>query len=215
MHFHQGTVVPISLCYQAYALLILLGCVGAISAFSVALLTIYGVGGVEMALAMSFVGFFGLVRILSRPWSTADDTLYFAHRAKNLDSLAVDTFALEEPKEEILMPSRSYCPICLELFETGEEVSTASEWIGLRRLAVACCLMFDEKKHLGFTLHIQHSHLRLDLISLPSPPLLVLGVCHHTYHMQCLQMWVTKSATCPCCRQDLEVRTTDSIQLVW
>ena len=30
-------------------------------------------------------------------------------------------------------------------------------------------------------------------------------VCHHTYHTNCLKMWIPKSTTCPYCRQDLDI----------
>ena len=32
-----------------------------------------------------------------------------------------------------------------------------------------------------------------------------ITVCHHTYHTNCLNMWISKSTTCPNCRQDLDI----------
>jgi hypothetical protein len=32
----------------------------------------------------------------------------------------------------------------------------------------------------------------------------VVTPCNHTFHSECLRMWIQKSATCPYCRQDLE-----------
>ena len=33
----------------------------------------------------------------------------------------------------------------------------------------------------------------------------VVIACHHAFHSECLKMWIPKSATCPYCRQDLEI----------
>ena len=30
-------------------------------------------------------------------------------------------------------------------------------------------------------------------------------ICRHTFHSHCLQLWISKSPTCPYCRQDLSV----------
>lgn len=33
----------------------------------------------------------------------------------------------------------------------------------------------------------------------------IVTACHHAFHSKCLKMWIPKSATCPYCRQDLEI----------
>lgn len=127
MHYNQFTVLPLSFCYQAYAVLFLVGCAGIMSTFSLAIVTIYGMGGLELVLAMSFVMFFGFLRLLFPPWSSSldDNASYFTCQrrpSRTLDELAVDTFNLQ-PTEE-LISSCAKCPICLEEYRVEDEVST-------------------------------------------------------------------------------------------
>lgn len=166
MHFTQS-FVSLQFCYQFYGSLILVGIFGACASFCLALMTIYGTGGIELALAFSFVGLIGLLRILMPPWTTIADHehVYFPLdidcQTKLLDELAVDTMILgQETKDndDLLDPlvlQNTPCSICLQCFEIGQEVSV------------------------------------------------VIG-CGHTFHSNCLQKWIQKSATCPYCRQDIE-----------
>jgi hypothetical protein len=137
-------------------------------------MTIYGTSGIELAMVLSLVALFGLIRVLVPPWSTIvhEDDVYSSFdgyqnvdnnncRARLLCELAVETRIFEQnskASDNSLISPRIFnapCSICLQCFEIGQEVS-------------------------------------------------VVTACKHTFHSKCLQLWIQKSATCPYCRQDLE-----------
>ena len=148
------TMFPLS--YHFYASFVLVSVVAGVSTFCMALISIYGIGGIELLLALGFVCFFGLLRLVVPSLSTT--AVYydpFTEEEAKMDNMAVETFILQENEKKTL--ACSCCPICLCTFHTGDEVSIAV-------------------------------------------------TCRHTYHSDCLNMWLPKSATCPYCREDLEVK---------
>ena len=124
----HGTVLTVGFCHQAYALFFLVGCTGGIVACIFTMAVLYGLGGVELLLALIFVGLFGLVRLLFPPWSIYldDDSSYFTcqRRSKSLKDLDVKTFVVKSSDHNIVA-SCDTCPICLEEYDTGDEVSTS------------------------------------------------------------------------------------------
>ncbi|KAG7367358.1 ring finger domain containing protein [Nitzschia inconspicua] len=121
MHF-TPTIIPLS--YQFYACLALVSIFGAISAFALTLLAVYGIGGMELVFSVGFVCFFGLVRLLLpscwlRPTSDQYDPNLWED--KLTENLAVETFALQENDER--MSSSSCCPICLYSFHPIDKIS--------------------------------------------------------------------------------------------
>jgi hypothetical protein len=121
-------MVPLQFCYQFYACLIVVALFGGVSILAVALMTLYGIGGVELIVSLCFVCFYGLARLLMPPWyntrssflssnSDVEDDDFYNHPKK----LAVTTYILEE-KEEVIW-SCSCCPICLLNFKTGDSLS--------------------------------------------------------------------------------------------
>jgi Ring finger domain len=126
MHSTQS-MIPQFYC-QFYVCLVLVAVFGGVSAFCLAFMTIYGVSGVGLVLALSLACFVGLARMLMPPWapSPVDEFSYFksSGEEKLVKRLALDTFVLG--KNEEMISACSCCPICLHAFETGDEVSIAT-----------------------------------------------------------------------------------------
>jgi hypothetical protein len=112
-------------------MMFVVGFVGGMVAVVITAATLYGLGGAELVLASCFVGFCGLIRVLIPSWSSSlDDEMSFYScqpRTKTSTELAVDTFTIKSTNDEVVA-SCNNCPICLEEFETGEEVSTARKF---------------------------------------------------------------------------------------
>lgn len=141
MHISHGCI-PLQLSFDIYFAL-LVGILGGCLSFCLAMMAIYRTGGIELTLGLHFVVIFGLVRLLMPPWSTITDEqdLQFSfdgnhnnnnYRAKMLCELAVDTrtFGEENKEHDPLFPSptsrNSSCSICLQSFESGQEVSVVN-----------------------------------------------------------------------------------------
>jgi len=142
MHFTHD-FIPLQLYYQLYGSLLLVGFFGACVSFCLAMMTINGTGGIEVAMSLSCVGFFGLVRILMPLWtSMTDEDLYYSLDTnrndncgtKSLDDLAVDTMILEKSDKDnvgtlFISPSiqdSTCCSVCLQCFEYGQEISVTA-----------------------------------------------------------------------------------------
>lgn len=121
MHF-SPSMIPLS--YQFYASLVLVSVFGGVGAFCLTLVAMYGLGGVELVLAMLFVSFFGLLRIVIPSLSQSASDRYAFWEEKKIEDLAIDTFVLKEEHE--MIASGSCCPICLSEFQVGHDVAVVS-----------------------------------------------------------------------------------------
>ena len=126
------SLIPLS--YQFYASLVLVSVLGGVGAFSLVLVAMYGLGGIELVLAMLFVSSFGLLRLLIPSWSrtAADPCRYWED--KTIEDFAIDTFVLTESdcqSEDSSDASPHHCtgaccPICLHEYKSGDEVSVVT-----------------------------------------------------------------------------------------
>lgn len=121
MHF-SPSMIPLS--YQFYASLVLVSVFGGVGAFCLTLVAMYGLGGIELVLAMLFVSCFGLLRLVIPSWSQSTSDAYGFWEEKKIEDLAIDTFVLQE--NEPMTASCSCCPICLFEFQAGDEVAVVS-----------------------------------------------------------------------------------------
>mmetsp|Transcript_25018 Transcript_25018/g.59043 ORF Transcript_25018/g.59043 Transcript_25018/m.59043 type:complete len:165 (-) Transcript_25018:663-1157(-) len=164
MHFSHG-FIPIEFCYQFYGSLILVGIFGGLASFCLAIMSIYGVPGIQVVFGLSVLGFLALVQTLILPLFAsaqieyAYDSIPLETKCKlrELHDLAVDTLVLKETDDTVVfspMSKNPLCSICLQAFEIDQEIS-------------------------------------------------VVESCQHTFHSQCLKLWIQTSATCPYCRKDL------------
>ena len=152
VHFTHN-MVPLRFCYQIYSLLVI-GCFcTGITLLGMAFVALYGMGGKELCVTISFITLYGILRLCIPPWSETRNELFFGRRA-GVKKLALDKFTLEDTTE---ISTSCCCPICLHNFKAGDHISRTR-------------------------------------------------VCCHSFHTECLGMWLPKSTTCPYCRQDLEER---------
>ena len=142
MHFNQG-LVPLQFCYQFYGSLLLIGFLTSCASVILAMMTIYEVRGTELAWTLSFVGLFGLTRLLMSPFSTMtdeDDLIHYfggnhngdIHHLQSTKNLELDikTFVYGNDGDNKLFDSPAIrnlsCSICLQCFEIGQEVSVTT-----------------------------------------------------------------------------------------
>ena len=98
-HFTPHTL-PMQFCYQFYACVLLLGVMGGVSLVAVAMMTLYGIGGIELVFTLCFICVYGLLRLLLPP---AHNNSFFPSSVDEDDGkpLALDTYTLEDNEEVI------------------------------------------------------------------------------------------------------------------
>jgi hypothetical protein len=188
-HFGH-TMLPLQICYQFYACLILLAFFVSVSMICIALMTLYGVGGVELVFTICFVAFHALIRLFMPPWgesrSASSTTSTFGGDSVREDDdeepkrLALDKYAYiiekeEDQREEDNIMTSSCC-----CYPTDKSASSSC--------ASPCCPICLHTFQVGDEMSKSR-------------------VCGHIFHSDCLTPWLFKSTTCPYCRQDLEDRT--------
>jgi hypothetical protein len=122
-HFTQH-MVPSQFFFQVYACIMAVAILCGVSILAVALIALYGIGGVEMLVTVCFICSYSLLRLLLPPWNATRNSLFSSSKDEGdmfEKELAIDTFTLEE-KEEVIAPC-SCCPICLHHFKTGDVLS--------------------------------------------------------------------------------------------
>ena len=155
-HFspHASGIVSLQFCYQFYAFVLVVALFGGFSILALALMTLYGVGGLKLVCTLFGGWLFILVRTLFPPWHERRVYDQSEKKRKTIKrALAIETLTLKEKEESVGFCS--CCPICLHNFKAGETLSIGR-------------------------------------------------VCGHVYHEECLTIWLSKSSSCPYCRQDLE-----------
>ena len=138
MYYSSQAITQLHLCYHLYNYILLVGFFGGCLALSLAVMTFYGMVGVESAVFLSSVGFWGLIMMFKPAW--LDDESEFSYdgtstkksRGRLLCELAVNCWTLgkDEKKDKSLLvcPGHrdSSCPICWEAFQNGQEISVVS-----------------------------------------------------------------------------------------
>lgn len=139
MHLSHGMMIPPLICYHFYALLVLGAVFGGATASCLAFLTLYGVGGVELVLGISLFSILGFLlsvasstwapsrydlSISSVPYRTSSSPSFCGKGRRDRTELSIDTFVLNHNEEMISVCS--CCPICLNVFEAGDEISIAT-----------------------------------------------------------------------------------------
>lgn len=117
VHFNHN-MVPIRFCYQVYSLLVICCFCSGISMLGMAFVALYGMGGKELCLTVSFIALYGIVRLCIPPWAETRDSLFSGKDKVKI--LAIDTFTLQEKQEISISPC---CPICLHNFKAGNHLS--------------------------------------------------------------------------------------------
>ena len=121
-HFSPHSMVPVQFCYQFYACLLVVALFGGVSVLAIALMTLYGIGGVELVFTLCFLCFYGLIRLLLPPWYANRESMFSQQQFEfEKMQLAIETYKLEE-KEEVIA-SCSCCPICLHDFSEGDTLT--------------------------------------------------------------------------------------------
>jgi hypothetical protein len=111
---------PLQLCAQFYACMVVVSLFGGIVLLVLALLTVYGMGGVELLFTLCFIGLYGLARILLLPPWSASPYSIFSSNEKQQKLFAVDTYTLEEHEE---VTFSSCCSICLHNFKAKDRLT--------------------------------------------------------------------------------------------
>jgi hypothetical protein len=135
---------------------------GGISILVLALVTLFGMGGIESAVSVGLVCFYVSMLILLPPWSAGPTSSGYhgPKRAINLKDLTVDTYVVVDENDQPPCDQDYHCcSICLGDLCAGESATRGR-------------------------------------------------ACGHIFHEECLTMWVNKSATCPYCRQELDIDST-------
>ena len=124
MHF-TPSLIPLS--YQFYASIVLVSVLGGVGAFCLTLVAVYGLGGIELVLAMLFVSSFGLLRLVIPSWSRTTATDQYDPcefwEERKIEDFAIDTFVLNKSEKATDPRIGICCPICLYEYQTGDEVS--------------------------------------------------------------------------------------------
>jgi hypothetical protein len=185
------TMIP-QYCYQFYAILVLGAVFGGASASCLAFITLYGAGGVELVLGISFLSVFGfLVRVVtsttgaypsssssSSPGqydpSSPSSAAYFTSSATSTSTSTTSSSAFFCGKKRHY---RTVLAVDTFLLPPNEEMVTPCSCCPI------CLSTFETGEEVS-----------------------IATICHHAYHSQCLNQWLSRSTTCPYCRQDVMVQ---------
>lgn len=118
VHFTHN-MVPLRFCYQIYSLIVICCFCTGIALLGMAFVALYGMGGKELCLTISFITLYGVLRLCIPPWDETRNSLFYRKREK-VTVLAVDNFIFGEKQEVSTSPC---CPICLHDFPVGKELS--------------------------------------------------------------------------------------------
>ena len=112
-------MVPLRFCYQVYSLLVISCFCSGIWLLGMAFVALYGMGGKELCLTVSFITLYGILRLCIPPWDETREAL-FSRKGQKVRVLAIDKFTLGGGQE---ISISSCCPICLHNFKAGNNLS--------------------------------------------------------------------------------------------
>lgn len=205
MPLYMNTLIPLQFCYQFYAFIVITALFAGVGTLAFAILTLYGMGGVELVIALCFVGLYGLIRVLLPPvWisrrgadrippsSSSSSSLYQQHDTANQGwrrfwSVWMKDDHRSGPNKVIL---------AIDTYVLEEKEQSEDDEVSCRccpsssspsSFSSSCCPICLNTFQVGDTVSKART-------------------CGHMYHEECLAIWLSKKTSCPYCRQDLEIQ---------